>query len=209
MEAIISLVTLCCGCLCFSATATTMNPSHQVEKEAGNTTVVVPFLTVAAAVAVLAGLVVFRRYVNKRFAAQPESQQPGLSSALIPPFFTHLLRTDVHPRFPTSTDPPDYESVDFQPSESEWLPSFTDFRCGHFFEYVFFVFLSLRKWRPRRKWYIFSLPTGKWFRVFCLNFYLYIFTSVLKWPVQKHPEWDILCCITLIIIIVVTIIIIK
>lgn len=118
----ISFVTLCCGCFCFSVTATTestMNPSNQVEKEAGNMTVVVAFLAVAAAVAALAGLLVFRRYFYKRFAAQPESQEPGLSSALIPPFFTHLLRTDVHPRFPTSTDPPDYESVDFQPSESE------------------------------------------------------------------------------------------
>lgn len=101
-----------------------MKPSIHVDTKGGNTAVVVPSLTVTAAVALLAAALVIRRYVYKRFAAQPENQQPGLSSTLIPSFFTDLLWTDLHPHFSTSADtvshsPHEYESVDFQPTESE------------------------------------------------------------------------------------------
>lgn len=66
--------------LAMATTESTVKTSVEVEKKEGNSAVMVPFLTVTAAAAVLTGLLVIRRCVHKRFAAQPESQQPGGSS---------------------------------------------------------------------------------------------------------------------------------
>lgn len=111
--------------------------------------VVAPVLTVTVAVAVLTGLLVCRRRVHQRFP--PESHQPGRSSAPLPPFFTDVLCADMHPHCPSadtvSQSPCDYESIDFQPTGSELVPSFTAFNHGcslNFINYMFcFVFFNL------------------------------------------------------------------
>lgn len=127
VEPVVSLVTLCRACFCLSemtTTASTMKPSNQAEKGGGNMAVVAPVLTVTVAVAVLTGLLVCRRRVHQRFP--PESHQPGRSSA--------VLCTDMHPHCPSadtvSQSPCDYENIDFQPTESELVPSFTAFIHG-------------------------------------------------------------------------------
>lgn len=124
VEPVVSLVTLCRACFCLSemtTIASTMKPSNQAEKGGGNMAVVAPVLTVTVAVAVLTGLLVCRRRVHQRFP--PESHQPGRSSAPLPPFFTDVLCTDMHPHCPSadtvSQSPCDYENIDFQPTESE------------------------------------------------------------------------------------------
>lgn len=105
--------------------------------------VVAPVLTVTVAVAVLTGLLVCRRRAHQR--VPPESHQPGRSSAPLPPFFTDVLCTDMHPHCPSADTIShcDYENIDFQPTESELVHSFTAFihSCSlNFINDMFFCF---------------------------------------------------------------------